>query len=183
MDTQLQSNFVKCLYCGKENVIGSANCYNCGMHIVDVTKIETPESDEELTGIKGWLLFAVIRLILNIISSAFTLNKVIFNYDNIIFVAKNYIGFITSIIDCVINIAGAIFLTYYFFKRKKFIPKYYIYFIIITLISLAFSYYFMNPQLSVPKFVFTLIIWAVVDLAWIFYFLKSVRVKNTFVVD
>jgi hypothetical protein len=79
-----------------------------------------------------------------------------------------------------------IYLTIIFFKKKKAVPKTYIVFLITTLAVLILDSIVMEfiPVLSNEASVNNVeIAKAVISAAiWIPYFIKSVRVKNTFVV-
>lgn len=147
---------------------------------VEVTYAEGEDSTH-LYGVKGWLLFGVIALVLNLVLNVVNLMQLlgksnsydsqammtVVNYDRItIFISIIFVGYLLGLVNN---------------RRKKFIPLVKIFFLYNALRSIIEWVMISSSGLSLPMDQKGRIIMIVIaSLVWAAYYSESVRVKNTF---
>ena len=129
--------------------------------------------EEDIAGIKGWLKFLFIMIILNIISALLIVFKII----DISYMPNSEYLYIASIITIIFGT----YLIYLMIKRKAIFPKVYIGATIIFMVHIIIKDLFLGADYFEKKDVIRLIISIATNIAWILYMLNSKRVKATFV--
>lgn len=201
-----------CNKCGKHNPEDSKFCKYCGSKIINVvmenktdnkSQIEVSSSEQEnkktiqnnekvKAGLHGWLALAGLGLILSMFLTAYGLLPY-FQYLNLKIDIPGYstllqFEFIAGITYVVISI----YLIYLYFKKNIKFRKYYIVFLIATILYSILDYIFLasltaptpeqqkiiNDALTNNSNVGRTIIFAII---WIAYMMKSKQVKATFV--
>lgn len=151
------------------------------------------QTDQQLTGIGGWLILVAIALIGSIIRITITLYQTFETFSYPIEQIADYFSISSSafftflLFEAISNSLFWLFtlyLTYLFFKKDYRVPKYFIFWCVINLIVLVIDGGISN-SLGFPEDLTgstkEVIRQSVYCAIWIPYFLRSVRVKNTFV--
>ena len=160
---------------------------------MEINSIKENTAEEELKGIRGWLILVaigivyrpiklLIDIILNIIPLLLLITDENFNtcievnhplyLPMLIFIPISYVGLF---IFCLVQV-------YSFFKKKKSFPKMIITFFIVHIVIIIIAI-LKSVTEGVPIFICISII--IINLikygAWFPYFIVSKRVKNTFI--
>lgn len=203
-----------CNKCGKHNPEDSNFCKSCGSKIVRVSienktvgdgKAEVSSSEVENNtlqnnekvnaGLSGWLALVGLGLIVGILMEVYEL----FGYFPLLADTYDIPGYLTFLqfefLVTIVFTISLVYLLYLYFKKNKNFPKYYIIFLISTVIF-ALLDHFLLATLDVPtqeqqkiindvlsqnsgEVVKTII----VSIIWGTYMKKSKRVKATFIKD
>ena len=166
----------------------------------EIIKTETKNDDKKINGLGGWLIFVCIGMFVNSIRllGSILLDNYILNDEKLATVEKVMNGYSALIaFDNIISTCALMILIYLiilFFKKSISFPKYYIKFMIICIIFGIIEYclaislnvsdsvhqvksqLLFQQSLNMVIAIFSAIIWGL-------YLKKSIRVKNTFIIE
>jgi len=204
-----------CNNCGKHNPEGSKFCKSCGAEIVKVstenktknhadikvssleTEDKKPPKDTEKVnaGLGGWL--ALIGL--GLIAGFFIQGYGVLEYFPLLSETYNIPGYLTLIqlefVAGIILTTATIYLLYLYFKKNKNFPRYYIIFLVASVVYVVLDHLFL-ASLNAPTQELKKIIddtlsqnssdvgrTIVTSIIWVWYMNKSKKVKATFITD
>lgn len=199
------NNNMFCKHCGKSIVDNAKFCAACGKS-VSVSTEEMPKQappDKNLKGLGGWLVLVILGLFVSVLFQAYGAYESItmFTDGTVEFLGDpssevyipGYAGLIKfEFIAEIIFLVAGIYLIYLFFKKSKKFPKYYVPFLIITVIYVILDYALLS-SVSVSGEVQQIIDDTLSEqggeigkavigaLVWGAYMRKSKRVKATFI--
>src|SRR3989344_3371696 len=180
-----------CNHCGKSVEEDSQFCIHCGQKILrnepilesPVNASSTIKAEGNLKGISGWLILPAIGLViapLLIFSSFFTTFLPLFSDGSFENIRQTSPGLANLVIfEMVFNsilIVALIYLNVIFYQKKKFFPRYFIMYLIVS-VAFVFIDYFIAVSVSSSVDTSDLGRPLIGAFIWIPYFLKSKRVK------
>lgn len=194
-----------CKHCGKSIADNAKFCAACGgsasTQVEEAPKQATPEKN--LKGLGGWLVLVILGLFVTVLFQAYGAYESVtmFTYGTVEFLSDpssgvyipGYGGLLKfELIAEIIFLAAGIYLVYLFFKKSRKFPKYYVSFLVITIIYLILDYALFS-SVSVSGEVQQIIDDTLSEqggeigktvigaLVWGAYMRKSKRVKATFI--
>lgn len=193
-----------CKHCGKQIGEGEKFCASCG-NAASAT-VESPKQaivDKNLKGLSGWLVLVILGLFATVLFQVYGV------YESVTMFTDGTVEFLSDpssevyipgyggllkfeFIAEIIFLVAAVYLVYLFFKKSKKFPKYYVPFLIISVIYVIVDYALL-ASVSVSGEVQQVIDEVLSEqsgeigravigaLIWGAYIKKSKRVKATFV--
>lgn len=153
---------------------------------LDTGKERAIEDPEKLSGLKGWLIFVGIGVVINPILLLFPVyHYITYLFSNQFLSSTFQIYFyFKAAEDIGLMIFGVVLAAFYFRKKRRFVQLFYINAgcsIFLTIISWLLSLHLNNSEDLQNTYIQTLWQAAVYYALWIQYFKVSKRVKYTFV--
>ena len=162
-------------------------CTKCGVEIPQEREFCDKCEEKHFRKIGGFLFLPLIGLVVTIASYLFAMTDVFKvmteNYSHLNVNAK--IFFIFSLVIYIGEFLFTVTVLSFFLKKKKFLPKLYILFLISVVATMSLNVYMLYILIPGVKIgynelapIFRNVISALI---WIPYFITSVRVKRTFI--
>ncbi|EKP2071112.1 DUF2569 family protein [Salmonella enterica] len=162
-------------------------CIECGKEIPQEQEFCQECEDKQFRKIGGFLFLPLIGLFVTAFSYLVAMTEAFktltTHYWNFTWDAKAF--FISSLIIYIVMFFFGVFVISLFFKKKKSLPRIYIYFLIAIIVTITINTYLLHiliPDVKIGYNEIAPIIRNIITaFIWIPYFIISVRVKRTFI--
>ncbi len=204
-----------CSNCGKHNSEGSKFCEHCGSQlikdsaenksvsqakaVVDPPKTENkeplPKDKKVNAGLGGWLALVGLGMIVGVVWQSYSIFGY-FSYLSNTYTIPGYSSLLWfEFLIGVAFIGSLVYLIYLYFKKKKNFPKYYVFYLIASIVFALLDWLWVAslqaPTQELQKILNDTVTQnssnvsrtVVQSVIWILYMLKSKQVKATFIED
>lgn len=169
--------------------------------MADTTEVNNPQNSKRLDGIRGWLILPAIGLVANAFVVPYSIWNIFDFYSTSVATAENNLPVLLGVswyeaISWVLYGMAATWLAILFFKKKQQVPRWFVIWLIVGLVSSVidlvletwwaqvegFNYFDRNGLTQyLTSSAYSLARPALFTVLWAQYFSQSKRVKSTFV--